>query len=177
MQRPSHPDIILEDKLIILYALRSVKTGISRSRLSEIILENVQFNYFDLHLYIDQMIKDGLIDQISDSQGHQKLILSSDGRTASDQLSGKIPAYIRELLDLYIEKNRDRLLEIISISAEVVSNGPGNFQANCSVTENNICLMSLSVNVPTLTDAQDICKKWRNDPQKYYAATIKALSS
>ena len=50
-----------EDKLIILYVLNKIKTGITREQVAFIIIENLQMSYFDIQLYIDNLIEDDFI--------------------------------------------------------------------------------------------------------------------
>ena len=47
-----------EDKLIILYVLKKIKTSLTREQIALIIVENLQIGYFDIQLYIDDLIKD-----------------------------------------------------------------------------------------------------------------------
>ena len=38
-----------EDKLIILYVLKKIKTSLTREQIALIIVENLQIGYFDIH--------------------------------------------------------------------------------------------------------------------------------
>ena len=163
---------IQENKLIILYALRAVNTGLTRMQLAELVIETVQFNYIDLMYYIDRMIKDQLINEIESNNDKKALFLTQDGRKTIDALSNMIPNYIRELLDLYIRTNHDKLTNELQIEGNVIEKGPGDFQAIMSITENGLNLMTLSINAPTKESGYYLTKQWKEDPQKFYAAII-----
>ena len=50
-----------EDKLIILYVLNKIKTGLSREQLAYIIVQNLQMRYIDIQVDIDELIGEDLI--------------------------------------------------------------------------------------------------------------------
>lgn len=140
------------------------------------VIQNVQISYFDIQLYIDAMVKDNLIAQSTDSDGIAVFMNTPEGTSAIRQLSSRIPVFIREMLDRYIQDCHHKFLNAVSVTAEYTENGPGDFQTDLDLTENGLKLMSLSVNCPSRDEAVAMCEKWKKQTQKIYAAIIRDLT-
>jgi predicted transcriptional regulator len=166
----------IEDKLIILYVLDKIKTGMSREQIALVVIQNVQISYFDIQLYIDAMVREHLIAESTDSDGIAVFMNTSEGTAAIRQLSPRIPVFIREMLDRYIQDCQNKFLNAVSVTADYTENGPGDFQTELSLTENGLKLMALSVNCPSRDEAVAMCDKWKKQTQKIYAAIIRDLT-
>ena len=75
-----------EDKLIILYVLKEIKTSLTREQVALIIIENLQIGYFDIQLYIDDLIKDEFLTTL-DYDGKSVLTLSPHGKRKPEGFS------------------------------------------------------------------------------------------
>ncbi|MGL4284081.1 DUF4364 family protein [Eubacterium aggregans] len=165
-----------EDKLIILYVLNKIKTGITREQLAYIIIQNVQISYFDIQLYIDALLGEQLIQKTEDGDEKEILTNTADGNKTMELLLDKIPMYLQEMLDRYILESRNKILNEVYTTADYKKNGPYDFQVSLSLSENGIALMSISVNTPTKEEAVAMCEKWKGNTQKIYAALLKDLT-
>lgn len=163
-----------EDKLIILYVLNKIKIGLSREQIADIIMQNLQINYFDIQILIDELIKEKLILVVSDDIP-QKLAINVDGSKTVENLSYKIPDYTKELIDAYIKNNRNKITKETIPNSTYEEIAPGDFQVHLSLTENEMNLLSISMSAPTEEDAIQICKNWKDNTQKIYASVIKDL--
>ncbi len=165
-----------EDKLIILYVLNKIKTGITREQLAYIIIQNVQISYFDIQLYIDELINEKLILESQNSDDKIVLVNSFDGDATLEQLVDKIPAFIQEMLALYIEQSRSMIYKEVHTTANYKEISPDNFQVALTLSENGTSLMSINVYSPTKEEAIAMCQKWQKNTQKLYASIIKDLT-
>ena len=165
-----------EDKLIILYVLNKIKTGITREQLAYIIIENVQISYFDIQIYIDDLIKENLIKKTNDGDQKEILTNTADGDKTLEMLIDKIPVYHQEMINRFILESRNKILNEVYTTADYKQNGPYDYQVSLSLSENGISLMSISVNTPTKEEAAAMCKKWKNNTQKIYASILKDLT-
>ena len=165
-----------EDKLIILYVLNKIKVGISKEQLAYVIISNVQINYFDVQLYIDGLLNDGLIVASNNSQGIAQLAISEDGRSTLHGLQNKIPIIIQEMLDLYILECRNKILKGSEVEANLEQKALDDFIVHLSLKENNMTLMSLSVSCPTREAAVSMCEKWKQNTESLYSGILSLLT-
>jgi len=164
-----------ENKLIILYVLNRLKRGLTEEQISYIIIKNLQMSYFDIKLYIQELIETDLIRVYSNE--NKKILTNTDtGRQTLELFENKIPIYICEMLDLYITQNKDEIFKEVQTLANYKENKPGDYQISLRLVENNMDLINISFNSPTLKQTLLICKKWKTDAEKTYAEIIKLLT-
>ncbi len=165
-----------EDKLIILYVLDRIKIGITREQIALIVLENIQMSYFDVQLYLDSLINEDYIRLYTMEDGKQIITLTHQGRETLEILKHQIPLYTIEMLDLYIDQNRDRILKEVKVTGSYVKNNDDDYQVHLRLHENNIVLMELNINTPSKEQAVILCDHWKKDTQNLYASIIKLLT-
>ncbi|MDO4289097.1 MAG: DUF4364 family protein [Eubacterium sp.] len=166
----------VEDKLIILYVLDKIKTGITREQIALIILENIQMGYFDVQLYLDSLMDEEYIRLYTLEDGKQVVTITAQGQEALKILKHQIPAYTIEMLDLYIDQNRDRIFKEVKVTGDYVKNNDGDYQVQLRLHENNIVLMELSINTPSKSQSQLLVDNWKKDTQNLYTSIIKVLT-
>ena len=118
-----------EDKLIILYVFNKIKTGLTREQIALIIGENLQMSYFDIQLYIDKLLDDEFIRAYEMEDGKTVLAITSSGYETLVLFQKDIPTYIIEMLDLYLDKNQDRIFKEIAITGKYKKNGDMKFSS------------------------------------------------
>lgn len=169
-----NPQQYTDDKLIILYILNKIKSGLTKEQIAYIIIQNIQINYFDIQINIHALSEKGLI--IEYKKDKTVFYISKSGMNVLNELENIIPAYTKELIDRYITESTDISSNPTEITADYSQNGEFDFQIDLSIIENNIQLMAIALSVPTKETAEIICQKWKTDTQKIYASVIKILN-
>ncbi|WP_296559718.1 DUF4364 family protein [uncultured Acetobacterium sp.] len=164
-----------EDKLIILYVLKKIKTSLTREQIALIVIENLQIGYFDIQLYIDDLIKDEFL-SVLDYDGKSVLTLSAIGKESLKLFCTKIPAYITDMIDLYLKENREKIFKEVKITANYQKLSETDYLIDLKLQENNMVLMEISLNAPTLKLALDICNRWKENTQELYSSVLKILT-
>lgn len=164
-----------EDKLIILYVLKKIKTSLTREQVALIVIENLQISYFDIQLYIDDLIKDEFLSTL-DYDGKSVLTLSLIGKETLKVFHDKVPIYISEMIDLYLQENREKIFKEVKVTANYQKIGESDYIVELKLHENNIVLMEISLNAPTLKLALDICNRWKENTQELYTSVLKVLT-
>ena len=106
----------------------------------------------------------------------EPIAITAKGRETLNIFEKDIPAYIREMLELYISQNRDRIFREVKVIGNYTKNTDGDYQVQLKLHENNIVLMELNINTPSQKQALNICDNWKNDTQNLYASIIKLLT-
>lgn len=159
-----------EDKLIILYVLHKIKTGLSREQIAFIIIQNLQIAYISVQMTIDDLIHEHFI---HDADG--RLTITPEGSKMIAQLGDHITPFTRDMLDAFITENRDEITRKTRTAATYTEVSPNDFQVTLSLLENNISLMNVTVSCPDKEQALALCDNWRAHTQEIYAKIMQAL--
>lgn len=165
---------VLENKLILLYAFNQCKAPLTKEQISQIIIENVQISYFDIQFLIDSLVADEFL--VGGSPSNPNIYSISDkGRQTLELFIHRIPSYIKEMLDLFIRRNKDNVLKDVRSKASYILRGDGDFAVQLSLVENEVELMELSIHVPNKAQAKYVCNNWENRSSQIYSDIIQAL--
>ena len=94
---------LAENKLLVLYVIKSLKQPISNTQLTEIILENNFINYFTLQQYISELEYSNFVKYIEKNE--KKLISITDkGEKVLSFFTDRIAPIKRDIIDNYISK-------------------------------------------------------------------------
>ena len=167
----------IEDKLIILYVLSKIKSGLTREQIALIVLSNIQLSYFDLQFLIDELISEGLMVESNQQKTAPEYTLTPAGAELSTGLSYKVSSYLIEMIDEYIKNNQDKILRESVIDAYYHKTAPNHYQVHLLLMENKIKVMEINLDTPDAEQAAAICEKWRHQTQRMYAGMIDALIS
>ncbi|KNZ41678.1 DUF4364 family protein [Acetobacterium bakii] len=164
-----------ENKLIILYVLKKIKTSLTREQIALIVIENLQISYFDIQLYIDDLIKDEFL-SILDFDGKSALTITPMGKEILKVFKNKIPGYIMDMINLYLQENREKIFKEVKVTANYQEKGASDYLVQLKLHENNVILMEISLNAPTVKLALDICDRWKENTQELYASVLEVLT-
>ena len=98
------------------------------------------------------------------------------GKETLNVFQQKIPAYITDMIDLYLKENREKIFKEVKITANYQKLGETDYLVELKLHENNIVLMEISLNAPTLKLALDICSRWKENTQDLYASVLNLLT-
>ncbi|MPW24694.1 DUF4364 family protein [Alkalibaculum sp. M08DMB] len=165
---------ILENKLIILYALNHFKTPLTKDQITQIILENIQISYFDIQFLVDSLKSDKFVVEFSDTGGLYYSI-SETGKSTLHLFESRVPSYIKEIIGMFISQNKDKLLKQVKYQSTYKKQGDGVFIVNLKLFENDISLIDLNINVVSIKQAEFMCSNWDNNGDKLYTEIINTL--
>ena len=170
----NHDDFTM-NKLIILYLLSQVKIQLSLSQMTQIILERGYTNYFSLQQYLSELEKSKFI--ITSKQNNTSYFEITDkGTETLDFFASRIPDFIKNELDQFIENNWRKLRSELDIHAEYTPNKSNEYLVHCKVTENNSTLIELNITVGSKKQAIEFCTKWKTEASNLYSEIFQILS-
>ncbi|MGL4607380.1 MAG: DUF4364 family protein [Eubacteriaceae bacterium] len=165
----------VENKLIILYILQEIKTPLTREQIALIVVENLQISYFDIPLYIDDLIKDNFISPL-EFDGKTVMSITKIGKETLKLFIDKISAFSMEMIRLYLKENREKIFKEVKVTANYHKKGETDYMIDLKLHENNVVLMEINLNAPTLKLALDICNRWKENNQELYSSILKVLT-
>ncbi|MFZ7130798.1 MAG: DUF4364 family protein [Eubacteriales bacterium] len=165
---------ILENKLIILYALSHFKSPLTKEQMTQIILENIQISYFDIYFLIDSLKEDDFIIEVIEND-QEFYTISEKGSASLSLFTNRIPLYIKEIIDMFIQQNKDKILKHVRYIATYLKQGDEDFVVNLKIIENDVKLLDIYLNVVNKKQAEFVCDNWKKNGNSLYVNILNIL--
>ena len=165
---------LAENKLLVLYVIKSLKQSISNTQLTEIILENNFINYFTLQQYISELENSDFIRYI-DKNGKRLIVITKKGENVLSIFNDRISPIKRDIIDNYISKTIDNIKKELTIHSDYTIEKNNSFIVDLKALEDEILLIDLKISVPTKKQASTLCAKWKENPSDIYTKIVQAL--
>lgn len=161
-------------KLMILYLLKAVKYPLTRSQLSDFMLEKEYCSYFSFQQAILELLDAHLMREES-MRNYSRYILTREGEDTLDFFGKNLPEQIRTDMNTFLEENMIRLRDEVGTSSGYQENSSGEYTVSLEIREGKEVLMKVDLSVPTEEQAQIISENWRKSDQKIYEFVMKEL--
>ena len=167
---------LAENKLLVLYVIKSLRQPISKTQLTEIILENNFINYFTLQQYISELEIAEFVEYIE--KNNKKLItITTKGENVLSIFNDRISPIKRDRLDNYISKAIDNIKKELTIHSDYTIEKYNSFIVNLKALEDETLLIDLKISVPTKKQATSLCNRWKENPSDIYTKIVQVLFS
>ncbi|WP_294385077.1 DUF4364 family protein [uncultured Clostridium sp.] len=167
---------LAENKLLVLYVIKSLRQPISKTQLTEIILENNFINYFTLQQYISELEIAEFVEYIE--KNNKKLItITTKGENVLSIFNDRISPIKRDIIDNYISKAIDNIKKELTIHSDYTIEKNNSFIVNLKALEDETLLIDLKISVPTKKQATSLCNRWKENPSDIYTKIVQVLFS
>ena len=167
---------LAENKLLVLYVIKSLRQAISKTQLTEIILENNFINYFTLQQYISELETAEFVEYIE--KNNKKLItITTKGENVLSIFNDRISPIKRDIIDNYISKTIDNIKKELTIHSDYTIEKNNSFIVNLKALEDETLLIDLKISVPTKKQATSLCNRWKENPSDIYTKIVQVLFS
>lgn len=161
-------------KLIILYMLDKVDFPLTNAQITDFILEKDYTNYFNIQQSISELKDRNLI--VSETIRNSSYFkITNAGRETIHFFDSDISEAIRKDINVFLQDNKYKLRQEVSILADYYENKKDDFIATCYVIEQGSKLVEVNLSVSTEQEARTICNNWKNKSQDVYAYLIQTL--
>ena len=167
---------LAENKLLVLYVIKSLRQPISKTQLTEIILENNFINYFTLQQYISELEIAEFVEYIE--KNNKKLItITTKGENVLSIFNDRISPIKRDIIDNYISKAIDNIKKELTIHSDYTIEKNNSFIVDLKALEDETLLIDLKISVPTKKQATSLCNRWKENPSDIYTKIVQVLFS
>lgn len=167
---------LAENKLLVLYVIKSLRQPISKTQLTEIILENNFINYFTLQQYISELETSKFVEYIE--KNNKKLItITTKGENVLSIFNERISPIKRDIIDNYISKTIDNIKKELTIHSDYTIEKNNSFIVDLKALEDETLLIDLKISVPTKKQATSLCNRWKENPSDIYTKIVQVLFS
>ena len=152
-----------ENKLIILYLLEKINIPLSNNEICQFALESNAMAYFVVQKCLSELNDCGFIEAYIEN-GATQYIITTEGSTTLEFFQNRISEWLKTSATEYILQNNKRIKSEYETSANYFPEITGDYFVKCSVCGiDGTKIMEVDVTVPNKSQAQLICKNWKND--------------
>lgn len=156
-----------EIKLIILYAVKSLRVGASYTILDYVISSSANVNYFELEQYIKSLIENGNLAEIA-ADGENIFSITDSGEETLGFFSNKIPGSIMERLDEKISAINREEASGNKIYADYYPVNENEYTVKISLEEGGTVLMSMELYAGSKERAREMCVYLKANTEDFY---------
>ena len=167
---------LAENKLLVLYVIKSLRQAISKTQLTEIILENNFINYFTLQQYISELETAKFVEYI-EKNDKKLLTITTKGENVLSIFNDRISPIKRDIIDNYISKTIDNIKKELTIHSDYTIEKNNSFVVDLKALEDETLLIDLKISVPTKKQATSLCNRWKENPSDIYTKIVQVLFS
>ncbi len=158
---------LAENKLLMLYILKSIKDPISNTQFTEIILENNFMNYFTFQQYLSELEISKFV-EYHHNVDKKVLALTEKGDNVLDLFKERLSPDKIAVIDTYIKQKWAVIKKELNIQADYTLGNKDSFIVDLKAIENEGLLMELKLTVPSKEQAISMCSKWKDNPSDIY---------
>ena len=161
-------------KLIILYILSKTNFPLSKTQLSEFLIEHEYTNYFTAQEAIADNLESNFIYKESTTQ-HTLYHLTETGHETVNFFSSDISQEIRSEIDSFIKEKYHTFISEFASQSRYYKNNDNEYIVSLVVKEKKGELLNLSLSVPDEKTAENIANNWGQKNQEVYALIMEHL--
>ena len=113
---------LAENKLLLLYIIKSIKYPISNTQLTDIVLENSFINYFMLQQYVSELISSEFLEYKTQDDDKEIIVLTEKGDKVLFFFKDRISPNKLKLIDEYVRKHVEKIKKELKEFLEYKSN-------------------------------------------------------
>lgn len=167
---------LAENKLLVLFIIKTVKFPISNSQLTDIVLENGFINYFVLQQYISELISSKFL-TYKDINDKKLLSITEKGSNVLSFFKDRIPENKISSIEEYLKNKLEQIKKELTLSASYTVSEDSSFIVSLKALENETLLMDLKLSVASNKQAMDLCNKWKTSSAEIYNKIVHLLIS
>ena len=166
---------IAQNKLILLYLLRSGAMQFSELQLMRIASELTLMSYFDLKESLFELVQNDHATQIV-TPNSILYEATENGLRIVDVMENDIRLSFREAIDSYLEKHRDALKKESQFVAEYIKLPNNEYRVILKVLEKNATVFEINVIVYSKDEAKTLIRNWKDNAVSLYKDILLRLS-
>jgi predicted transcriptional regulator len=166
--------VLADKKLMILYLLNNIDIPLTKTQLTNAVLENNLIDFFTFQQCISELEETGMLKQVL-HQKKQCFAATDIGKKAVEVFAERISKNASGIINNYIAKNKDILKKESQVIAEYNKISDKEYIVNLKVIEKDLVLIDLKLSVVSAKQAKQVCEKWKNSSEKIYSQLIGSL--
>jgi len=172
----------VENKLLLLYLINMMDLPMSRSQITDFIIQKDLMNHFTLEQNLTDMVERRFLEATQENaqdENTTRYALTEEGLTNLELLENQIPRPVRNIISQYVEENRGKIKKGFEKTAHYFPNVENDeYIVKCGVYDDKRGSMLMEISVPVITreQAKHIQSNWNANYNSLYQRILATLT-
>ncbi|MCL2198926.1 MAG: DUF4364 family protein [Defluviitaleaceae bacterium] len=171
----------VENKLLLLYLINMMELPMTRSQVTDFVIQNDLMNHFTLGENLADMVERGYLEATQENTSDENItryVVTDEGLTNLELLESQIPRHIRNIITQYVEENRGKIKKGYEKTAHYFPAENGEYIVKCGIYDDkrDTMLMELSFPVVTREQAKQMQQNWNTNYTTLYQKILLTLT-
>ena len=166
---------LAENKVLILYTLNQVASGLSESGLYKIISSINNVNYFYFKEVLTDLQTSKLVGIFTKDEEESVLRITSEGTNALDLTIDVLPGILKLKADNVFKEEFPSIADETSIIAEYIPRNENDYILKCKIIEKNETIFEVRTFAGSRDRAKKIVDNWNKNASKIYPKILDML--
>ena len=164
-----------ENKILILYILNQLDSGMIEDGLYKIIASINDVNYFYFKEVLTDLLDSKLVGIFTKDEEESVLRITTEGKNALSLTQDILPGLLKLKADNVFKKELSSITEESSIVAEFIPKNENDYTVKCKIIENNETIFEVKTFAGSRERAKKIVDNWNNNASKIYPQILDIL--
>ena len=160
MSSSDNTTALAENKVLILYILNQLNSGIIEDGLYKIIASINDVNYFYFKEVLTDLMDSKLVGIVTKDEAESVLKITSEGKNALSLTIDVLPGILKLKADNVLKEEFSSIADETSISAEFIPRSENDYTIKCRVIEKNETIFEVRTFAGSRERAKKIVDNW-----------------
>ena len=175
MSSSDNTTALAENKVLILYILNQLNSGIIEDGLYKIIASINDVNYFYFKEVLTDLMDSKLVGIVTKDEAESVLKITSEGKNALSLTIDVLPGILKLKADNVLKEEFSSIADETSISAEFIPRSENDYTIKCRVIEKNETIFEVRTFAGSRERAKKIVDNWNKNASKIYPKILDLL--
>ena len=166
---------LAENKVLILYILNQLDSGMIEDGLYKIIASINDVNYFYFKEVLTDLLDSKLVGIFTKDEEESVLRITTEGKNALSLTQDILPGLLKLKADNVFKKELSSITEESSIVAEFIPKNENDYTVKCKIIENNETIFEVKTFAGSRERAKKIVNNWNKNASKIYPKMLDIL--
>ena len=175
MSSPDNTTALAENKVLILYTLSQLNSGIIEDGLYKIISSINNVNYFYFKEVLTDLMDSKLVGIFTKDEEESVLKITTEGKNALTLTQDVLPGILKLKADNVFKKELSSITDETSVVAEFIPKNESDYTIKCKIIENNETIFEVKTFAGSRERAKKIVDNWNANASKLYPKILNIL--
>ena len=167
---------LAENKVLILYTLKTIHREITDTDLLKIISAINNINYFYFRDILEDLVESKLVGTYT-KDDNKVYEITEEGKNSLELTIDVLPGLVKLKADNIFQKELITIADEESISAEYIPENEKDYTVKCKIVENNKTVFELKAFAGSNEQAKKIADNWRKNANEIYPKILNLLNN
>ena len=169
---------LAENKVLILYFLNQLPSGIIENGLYKIVTAVNGVNYFYFKQVLTDLIETKLVGLLTNDENEDSVLkITSEGKNALSLTKDILPGIVKLKADSLFKEELSSIENETSVTAEFIPKNENDYTIKCKIVENNETIFEVKTVAGSRDRAKRIVDNWNSNASKIYPKILDILLS